>query len=225
MANIYDFDVDVSAPELMPPVLRKDAHKAWFKVLLKPIQYLWALIFQEYKEGLSSYSAWTNALGYSVGSRVRYTDKAIYECIQGAFGNTQSPINTLYWVKIQDNFIGANERVKYNSQIIVFEYALNKWFINLFAPDQIYIVTNATSSQMIMGVTSPYSSTMAADSIFSIYYMGNSYTPTQYDFTIYFPIALFNALPPVLNTDKVKLIRNFADKYKLAGMTYNIITY
>jgi hypothetical protein len=225
MANIYDFDVDVSAPELMPPVLRQNTHKAWFKVLLKPIQYLWALIFQEYKEGLSSYAAWTNALGYSIGVRVRYTDKAIYECIQGAFGNTQSPINTLYWVKIQDNFIGANERVKYNSQIIVFEYALNKWFINLFTPNQIYITNNATSSQMLMGQTSAYSSPIAANSIFSTYYMGNAYTPTQYDFTINFPIALFNALPPALNADKEKLIRNFADKYKLAGMTYNIITY
>lgn len=224
MPSIYDFDVDISAPDLMPPVLRKDAHKAWFKVLLKPIQYLWSLIFEDYKEG-TTYSAWSNAVGYSVGTRIRYTDKANYECIQGAFGNTQSPLNTLYWMKIQDNFIGANERVKYNSQIIVFEYALNKWFINLLAVDQIYITNNATSNQMIMGQISTYSSKISNNSMYSPTFMGNAYTPTQYDFTINFPVALFNALPPASNPDKEQLIRNFADKYKLAGMNYNIITY
>jgi hypothetical protein len=224
MASIYDFDVSVTAPELMPPTLRQNSHKAWFNVLLKPIQYLWSLIFEDYKDG-TSYVLWSNLTTYSATNRVLFTDKSNYECINTALGNTQSPLNGLYWIKIQDNFIGVNERIKYNSQIIVFEYALNKWFLNPLPADQIYITNNGTSSQMLMGQTSAYSSTIPNNSIYSTYYMGNVYTPTQYDFTIYFPIALFNALQPTLAIDKEKLIRNFADKYKLAGMNYNIITY
>jgi hypothetical protein len=76
-----------------------------------------------------------------------------------------------------------------------------------------------------MGASSQTSSYMSNNSAFQAYFMGNTYSATQYNFTVFFPIALFNGLPPTLNADKEKMIRNVVDKYKLAGMNYDIQTF
>jgi hypothetical protein len=56
--------------------------------------------------------------------------------------------------------------------------------------------------------------------------MGNAptYIVNAYDYTINVPIAIFNTLGTT-TTNKENTIRQFADKYNLAGMNYNIITY
>jgi hypothetical protein len=52
----------------------------------------------------------------------------------------------------------------------------------------------------------------------------NATYPAQYNFTINVPSALFATLGNNL-TNRENTIRSFADKYVLAGITYNIITY
>ena len=48
--------------------------------------------------------------------------------------------------------------------------------------------------------------------------------PTQYNFTINVPLALFTTLGTD-NTNRENTIRIFADKYVLSGITYNVTTY
>jgi hypothetical protein len=224
--SIYTFNTSTISGWLLPPVLRQLKHLAWLRVLLSPVQTLWQLIFEDYSVG-TAYQDWDAITGFALGSRVRYSDLGNYECINpaGAFGAIQYPLNTVYWRKIQDNYIGIDERIKYNSQIIILEYALNRWFMNTAPNDLIYIETNVVTNQFLLGGSSQTSGTMANNSAYQPYFMGNTYSATQYDFTVYFPIALFNGLPPTLNADKEKMIRNVVDKYNLAGMNYDIQTF
>jgi hypothetical protein len=228
---LYDYDNEIVAEQLTPPALRESKFLAWLYVITKPIQNFWSLIFEDYKIG-SSYSDYSGATTYDFGDRVLWTDKAIYEATYtDADGVAQSfsgeaPSNTLFWTKVNNDFIGVDERIKYNSQLIVLEYALNKWFLNLSATDQIYVNTNAiTSNIFLMGETGTYSSTMANSSPFSLYFMPEDATfPTQYNFTINVPAALFTTLG-TNSTNRENTVRAFADKYVLSGITYNVTTY
>jgi hypothetical protein len=231
---LYDYDNEIVAEQLTPPALRESKFLSWLYVITKPIQNLWSLIFEDYKIG-SSYPEFDILVTYNFGDRVFYTDKAIYECTalnpDGTAGGVLgiAPVSTYayaYWTKVNNDFIGVDERIKYNSQLIVLEYALNKWFLNLSATDQIYVNTNAiTSNIFLMGETGTYSSTMANSSPFSLYFMPEDATfPTQYNFTINVPAALFTTLG-TNSTNRENTVRAFADKYVLSGITYNVTTY
>jgi hypothetical protein len=220
---IYDYDNEIVAEQLTPPTLRESKFLAWLYVITKPIQNFWSLIFEDYKIG-SNYTDFGFFTQYYVGDRVLFADKAIYECIKNSLNN--SCLDNVFWKKVNDNFIGVDERVKYNSQLIVLEYALNKWFLNLSATDQIFLNTNTlTTNLFLMAQTGTYSSTMANSSPFSAYFMPNNATyPAQYNFTINVPLDLFDTLATT-TINKENVIRQFADKYVLAGITYNVTTY
>lgn len=208
----------------MPPALRHTIHLSWLKVILKPIQSFWKLIFVDYKDG-SLYSVYDVSLGYVRTNRVVYSDRKVYECILNASAGI-TPSNATYWVKVNDNFIGASERVKYNAQKIVFEYALNKWFFVDPLADQIYIENNIVNASFFLmgGQTGETSSKLPQFSINATSYLGNVYSPTNNDFTIYVPVAVFNAQGST-TANREQAIRNFADMYNLAGMIYNVSTY
>lgn len=129
---------------LMPSNKRLTKYLAWGKVLLYPLQWLHSRLFLDYKEG-TIYLDWNNYTAYTKGTFVRYTNKSIYYCIQDTIAGID-PLQVDYWYKTQDNFIGVTERMKYNSQIILFEYALNKWFgLAFLQPDgtiPVYTYTN-----------------------------------------------------------------------------------
>ena len=228
---IYDYDNQIVGEQLTPPVLRTAKQLSWINTLTAAVQNLWSLIFEDYRVG-SVYPSFNIATIYDFGNKIIWDDKCIYEATcTDSLGVAQSfsgvyPNNAVFWTKVNDNFIGSDERVKYNSQLIVLEYALNNWFLNLTATDQIFIATNnITSNLFLMGQTGTYSSTMANSSVFSAYFMPNvaSY-PTQYNFTINVPLALFTTLGTD-NTNRENTIRIFADKYVLSGITYNVTTY
>lgn len=222
--SIYIFNTNFIGEKLVPPALRGTIHLAWLKVILAPIQSLWRLIFVDYKDG-SLYARYNSLSAYVRTDRVVYSDRKVYECILNASAGI-TPANTTYWVKVNDNFIGASERVKYNSQKILFEYALNKWFFVDPAADQIYIENNIVNGSFFLlgGQDGLTSSKLANNSVDSSSYLGNAYTPTLYDYTIYVPLAVFNAQGST-TANREQAIRNFADKYNLAGMIYNVVTY
>ena len=76
----------------------------------------------------------------------------------------------------------------------------------------------------MLGQTGEYSSKVARNSLFSQSFLGRAYTYSNIAFSIFVPIAVFNALAGN-NTDRENIIRAFADKYVLAGIEYNVITY
>jgi len=98
------------------------------------------------------------------------------------------------WLKIQDNFIGVNELVKYNGQLIVFEHAINKWF-------------NVTSAPFIYADAVPFVSQLGGQQLLSA---------TQLFVEIKVPIAVYNSLG-ANNTARDEAIRAFARRYTLGG--------
>jgi len=74
-----------------------------------------------------------------------------------------------------------------------------------------------------MDTDSTESSVMPLDSLYQEDYMDYTatYATAIYDYTIFVPVAFHTSLGA--NADG--LIANFADKYNLEGMQYNILTY
>lgn len=222
--SFYDYDTEQVNEELLPPQLRQPKEKAWLKILMVPLQWIRDLFFDSYIAG-SNDNTWDDITTYFPGVRAVYFDNAVYEAIQTNI-NTPPDLYPDYWFKVQDVFIGVEERLKYNSQIIVYEYALNNWFRNVGATDQIYIQNNVTNTDFfLMGESSVLSSSMSVLSTASTDFMGVVYTPgAQYDYTIMVPAALF-ATMGATTQDRENAIRNIANKYNMAGMQYSVATF
>lgn len=210
--------------ELLPPKKRLLNWLAWINSLAAALQSVHSYFFIIYKTG-SSAPVWDNATTFFKGVQVVYFDNGVYECLQ-TNSATVPNLYPDYWYKITDNYIGVDERLKYNSQIIIYEYALNKWFRNIGATNQIYVVNNVTyGTAFLLGNTGQYSSSLPNTYWFAANALGNTYTvSTPYDYTIKVPVALWNTLGSITN-DKNNAVRNVAERYNMAGMTYNIITY
>lgn len=215
---IYDYDNQIIGEQLTPPVLRTTKQLAWINTLTAAIQNLWFLIFEDYRVG-SVYPDYGFFTQYYVGDRVLFADKSIYECISNSLNI--SCLDTTKWVKVNDIFIGSDERIKYSAQKLLFEYALNKFFIT----SGIYITNNFidVGDVFVMDTDSTESSVMPLDSFYQEDYMDltATYASGIYDYTIFVPIADYTTLGSSANA----IIRTFADKYNLAGMQYNIMTY
>jgi hypothetical protein len=223
--SIYTYDTEQVSEQLTPPLLRRSKLLAWIYTLTSQIQWLWALVFEDYKDG-SVYAEYDNTATYNRLDRVVYIDNKVYEClVNGSVGI--NPLNTTNWVKINDNYMGAIERIKYNYQIILLERALNRWFRNYTGSnDQIFIITNQITTQIfVMGFNGSVSSPMALNSPFTTTYMGlNPSFAVQYNMSINVPLALFNTLGNTVQ-DRENAIRIIANKYILAGITYEVVTY
>lgn len=215
---IYDYDNQIVGEQLTPPVLRTTKQIAWINTLTAAVQNLWSLIFEDYRVG-SVYPDYGFFTQYYVGDRVLFADKSIYECISNSLNI--SCLDTTKWVKVNDIFIGSDERIKYSAQKLLFEYALNKFFIS----SGIYITNNFidVGDVFVMDTDSTESSVMPLDSFYQEDYMDltATYASGIYDYTIFVPIADYTTLGSSANA----IIRTFADKYNLAGMQYDIQTY
>lgn len=212
-----------------------------------------------------NYPTWQSQ-NYVVGQIVFYAlDQSLYLCIQNTTSD-QDPNDITYWqfysrpgcmwIQVQPNFIGANERASYSCQKTIYEYALNKWFNTTFrqplTPDtsdsgsDIYITNNTINQPQFYFFPntqggSYYSLATYLSGIYPSKYFFPSNTFTQInDFSIYIPVAVYNALvtttspfgeapvtpgPTTLGTKRNGIVRAFADLLCPAGANYNIITY
>ena len=141
--GFYDITYSQQIKNLLPSNKRKEKIIAFIQALVKPIQWLRDALFSTYLNGFIG-DKWDNSTEYIYGQRVIYIDGGVYECVQTCTGIT--PTNTDYWANVTESWIGLNERVNYNSQKLILEYALNRYFETSFFPpplsSQIYIVTN-----------------------------------------------------------------------------------
>jgi hypothetical protein len=225
---IWDFNTDIIGELLIPPVLRQPKQLDWLSTILSPVQKLRDRVFFDYKEGVeSTYNDFNIGSTYSLGDMVIWTDKCVYQAIYTTSFSGIEPNNTTYWLKTQEIFIGVDERVKYSAQKFLFEYALNKYF-RLEAPNDLIYITNNfyVNASFVMANSGDLSSAMPNNSIYQTQYMNDTYTysASDYDYTIYFPVADYTALASTAN-DREMIVRNFADKYNLAGIRFNILTY
>lgn len=227
--SIYDYDTDLFNQQMTPPTKRLTKFNAWGKAVLTQLQYTIDLIFGNYADGDIS-ADYSNVTVYSIGDRVRYTDKSVYEYINDTPDSGNAPTDVLYWRKILQTYVGVRERAKYNAQKMVYEYALNKWFNTTFrlpsvGVSDIYIVTNTVDiNYFVSGVDGASSSGAAISGAKSVEFVGTSYTYSGNYYTIFVPVAVFTALGSTL-AEREAQITNFADRINLAGLTYNIDTY
>lgn len=140
--SLFAFNPFRKGEELTPPQLRQPNMTAWMRVLLRPLKYLSDLFTIDYCQG-SNAPIYNNATTYSEYDRIIWTDNAVYELqVNSSVGVTPtgSALGSTNWRKVLECFIGADERVMYNGQLIVIEQAINKWFHVTSAP-YIYVTT------------------------------------------------------------------------------------
>ena len=226
MATIYDINFNNAAPSLLPPDKRFSKQVQWVRMLLSPLQYLRDLWFGSYRTG-SVAPTWVNSAPYPKYAQVKYAvNNQVYESLINA--NNAIPTVATSWQVVQTNFIGLSERVLYNGQKVVLEYAMNKWFGTTFrqpnAQSDIYI-TNASVPIAFFRIGGLESNSSSVSAILSSEFVINAYTFTAVsNFTINCPIAVYNALDATLVNNN-KIFRGFVDKYVPAGVTYTIATY
>ena len=223
----YSSNYNLLLENTLPPDKRVEPNLSWGKVFMSAIQYLHDLFFTTYADGFTG-SLYSAASTYVKGDRVRFGDHKVYEASQAVPISTPPP-NTTYWRLIQNNWIGVRERVKYNGQKMLLEYALNKWFDTLFryppTLSDIYLTNNVLDAGGFeIAASDTLSSSIPKNEIYSDAAIGNSYNTNQNAFTIFVPLAVYNAISadPL---SREPIIRAFADKYVIAGIQYNVTTY
>lgn len=209
---------------MLPPDKRFIRSVAWVKILFSPLQYLRDLYFGSFRTG-SAAPQWVNTSPYAKYAQVKY-NKIVYESM--ADNNSDVPTTVATWRVVQFNFIGMSERILYNGVKLVLEYAMNKWFGTNFRqpPNQsdIYINNNSVPIGVFRCGGIESISSIVYDTTSSEYIINQYSFAAAYNFTIYCPVLVYNALDPSLVNNE-KIFRAFVDRYVPTGITYNIQTY
>jgi cellulase/cellobiase CelA1 len=134
--------------------------------------------------------------------------------------------------------VGIEPRMKYNAQHLLFEWALNEWFgttfVNVPGNSDIFIdAATADLGAFYVGLTETESSYVVFDEPeATAFIQALNLTTAGISFTINVPIAVANALTtetantvPNISQNRENIIRQIADLYNYAGITYNVITY
>ena len=231
----YTFNFNNFSLNVLPPNKRLDKFTAFARSLMSPLTWLHSNFFAKFYEG--DYSAnYSNSTTYNFGDTVKDTDKSIYYCLQTCTGI--NPLNSDYWLKVNDFFIGIKDQLKITSQIALFEYYLNTIFERsyYYTPSQypltssyhndIYITTNdINASLFLVAIKDEDSSVVSLRDYDADYFVGTN--PTDYNqnaFTINVNINVADDLGlsfPELEPQ----VRFYADKMNLAGLKYNIQSY
>jgi hypothetical protein len=227
MIPVIDFDIYANL--IMPLNHRLKETLLYVRATLYSVKRLYE-IFTLYKSG-SGCDWYDSGAAYPLGYRVK-TIFGVYESlVDGNTGNATT--DTTKWQQILDSYIGIEERVRYCSNKIVYEYALNRWFGTVFQQytdtaythvSDIYITTaEPTYPTFVVGLTT-------GDAVGLTESTGwVSSTPiytsaSTYKFNIYVPTIVYNALGTTTDI-REKTFRGFADRLKPSGTTYNIILY
>lgn len=237
MNSIYDYTVSLIAKSLSPLRYRKVGWQALFSSMLSPMQWLRDLFFEDYAAGFTG-NKWS-AGAYLKGDRVRYKNHSVYEAQADTSGE---PSVSDDWMKIQEIWIGATERSKYNGGKLLLEYALNKWFDTQFRQptanvadplfytpkSDIYIKNIIPANQVFIFSNSITTASKFSNSGFANFFQ-NLIDFDATCFTINIPTAVYDALlpgePTGTTANKDKIVRSFADKYVAAGIIYTITIY
>lgn len=221
--SIYNISFVQKVVDLLPPDKRMTRMVAWLSAFVAQIQYSATRLFTNYRE-TQTYTTWS-AGSYSAGDIVLY-GTSVYESLEDA--NTATPTDATKWRVYLKNFVGVQERVVYTAGTLSLTWALNRWFKTTFrqppALSDIYIATNEPPvGVFVIGANEEESGVVYSQS--SDGAIIDNYAVTGfYNATIFFPVAVYNALDPVAD-NRDKIIRNFADLYFAAGIVYDIQTY
>lgn len=221
--SIYDITYENRIVELLPPDKRQSKMVAWWKAIIKQLQYLHSDVLVDYRVG-SDYPVWVSA-SYNKGYRVIY-GQSVYESLYD--DNTTVPTDSNNWRLYQLFFLGVDDRIRYNGELLVLEYAVNARFKTNFRQpplqsDIYFTVNTKTAGVFIVGGNESNSSISYFNGSFD--FIINSYSFSDfYNFAVNIPVAVFEALSDDVNA-REKIVRGFIDKIIPAGIIYNIVTY
>lgn len=215
-------DVNQNIYDNMPPDNRTEKHIAWMEVLMSAYKWLVDLYQDDYIAGGNAYDPYDAGTTYVIGDRVIY-EFAIYESLQDS--NTGNAVSdTAYWLKVQNDYVGVDERRYYNSSKLILEYALNKRFGGTFAQppstSDIYITKNAIQVASFVSFATEESTSASFRTYSNQYSYNDTYFGLEYAFTINFPAAVLAAV-----TGGEEGVRQFVDRYNIYGTAYEIDTY
>lgn len=215
--SFYDFNTDQLAVDLFPPDKRAAENIGLLRGLLKGVQWSRDLILGGYKTG-------SNAMPYAPGFYNKYDQviykKSVYYSLVA--NNASTPDDPTKWLLIQPNFIGVDERVRFNGQSIVLEYAINKRFGGTFRPppsaspsDIYFTLVGAVPFGFLVGLTiaSTVGLTNSSDTIGAPYPFKRIYN---------FRINFLGSLYALTNE---KEIRGFVDPILPVSLNYSIVPY
>lgn len=215
---IYDLDTIELAYRNVPPDKRHPKIMAFVISLLSGVQVN-IDAYQLYREG-DDYLPWDSGAAYSIGDIVTYQGVQ-YISLQNANTNNRPAASPTFWLVTNPNAIGADERIRYQPNKLIFEYALNKHFGSTFrqppATSDIYITNSAyfNPSFIVGGIESNSSAVYANRSQGVV--INDYFVQLPYSFEINIPAAIYTDLG---GTDST--VRNFADRYVVAGKQYII---
>lgn len=213
-----DIDYVNLITNLLPPDKRTPVRIAFLTAYAQRIAVDSSIYFQQYIQGSSDQM-------YAPGT---YSRRAIViyngQVFQSKFDNNNAlPTDATMWRLIAPSFIGVDQRISFRVEKIIFEYALNLRFNTVFrqppGTSDIYITTNYKNlNAFIVGYTEAGASDIGYDAtVNAIGDVNDDYSP-YYQLTINVPTAVYAAVG-------LGAIKSFADKYVVAGIFYNVVTY
>jgi len=223
--SIYNVNYYNQVAQMLPPNKRQSRWLWWLFVLIRPIEWLWYNTIEIFKVGysLNAYAPGT----YNKNDVVEYLFKS-YISLED--NNTSLPTSSS-WEKISDNWRGIDERIKYTANKGTLEYALNLYFrgswcvLGMSNSGYIWINTNPVASGFFrVGYAGEQSSNVGFEKSSEPIPYEPDVFGAQYAFTVNVQEDLYNALAST-NEERESIIRGFVDKYNVAGLFYNIVTY
>jgi hypothetical protein len=182
--SIYDINLADKVLEWLAPNKRYEHNVEWLRANIKTLQRLQHKYLTDYRIG-SSYPEYISGATYNTGDVVKIK-QVLYESTID--NNTVAPPNTT-WVMYLPSFIGVDERVRFNGQKLVLEYALNEYFFSTFRQppltSDIYITNNAYVLAGFLVSSDDTGSTVASVDIYGQSIWSNLNTYAQYDLVQY----------------------------------------
>lgn len=240
MAKTPLIDFNQTAVNLLPPSKRKPFWIAWIQgISSQAVRLNW--IFYKFMYGNDA-SYWDGATSYSLDDEVTFNYK-VYKSLTSSNLNNNPESSSFNWELIASTFIGTIERFQYNSQKIVMEYALNRYFQKQLTdngfvgfiqpnspttptPSDIYITnispawTSFVSFTTVTNSSASYTNRASAASFTNTTFTG----ATSYQFAVNIPSTVYSSI----NSDPLiaeSVVRGFLDKLVPSGIFYSIITY
>lgn len=225
-------DIETLAAQNLPVLKRITRWLLWAQGVVYPLAWRMGQWVQ-YMKG-TDVDNWSGAVSYAKGDQIIY-NYAVYESLIGSNLGITPDTDANSWIKINNSFIGMAERAWFGGGRLNLEWALNRYFQTTFrqpddpitpTPSQIYITNTAPQYVSFVSfttepLTSKVYTTQTSDFVFTKEVYGIA---TSYKFTIHIPLVKYNSLGSTPSI-RESIVRQFADKYVVSGVYYEIVTY
>lgn len=230
--GLYDININSQSTDLIPVEKRSVENKRLLVSLLSVFSRQWNIFLAYLKGADNPLSANIWAAGtYTLGNYIIYQPTGqVYECTVAS--TTEIPSTSTDWKLVLDSFIGTNESQYFNGSVEMLVYALNRRFSTTFVNDpnvqtsDIYLETLTDSDAMFqIGYTDSESSAIGEITVNTTEQLTYNDTVSYNNaFNIKIPVADYNALGAT-SAQRTASVKNFANKYIVAGIYYDVIPY